>query len=139
MRILVDGSLPQSLSGRPNPEGVLIDRLSEAMDDAGLVVYASDHGYGAVVVSEPEVLAQQRVRTLASERSVALVYSVADDPQEAETNLRHGLRSLVERISAEPGGLFRIGRSGVHPSEAIVDADVALLPERMAPEERERD
>lgn len=122
MRILVDGSLPQSLSGRPNPEGVLIDRLTEAMDDAALVVYASDHGYGAVVVSEPEVLAQQRVRTLASERSVALVYTVADDPEEAETNLRHGLRSLVERISAEPGGLFRVGRSGVHPSEAIVEA-----------------
>ncbi len=121
MKILVDGALPQSLSDRPNPEGVVIHRVTERMDDAALVVYASEHGYAAVVVSEPEVLAQQRVRALAKEHSVALAYSVTDGPEEAETNFRHGLRSLVERTAAEPGGFFRIGRSGVHPAEVTLD------------------
>ena len=121
MKILLDGSLPQLLGERPNPEGIVIDRLTETMDDAALVAYASDHGYAAVVVSEPEVLAQQRVRALARERSVALVCSVADDPEEVDTNLRHALRSLVDRIAVEPGGFFSVGKSGVHPAGQALD------------------
>ena len=117
MKILVDGSLPQSLSDRPNAEGIVVHRVADTMDDAALVVYASEHGYAAVVVSEREVIAQQRVRELARERSVALVCSVTDDPEEVETNLRHALRSLVDRTTAEPGGLFRVDRSGAHPTD----------------------
>lgn len=117
MKILIDGSLPRSLSDRPNPEGIVVHRVAHTMDDAALVVYASEHGYAAVVVSEPEVLAQERVRELARKHSVALVCSVTDDPEEVETNLRHALRSLVDRTTTEPGGLFRVGKSGAYPAD----------------------
>jgi hypothetical protein len=93
MRILVDASLPISLSERPNPGGIVVDRVTDPMDDAALVVYAAEHGYAAVVVSEPEMLAQQRIRALAREREVSLVYSVTDDPEEAETNFATGSAS----------------------------------------------
>lgn len=122
MKVLVDGSLPATLSDRPNPEGVVIDRLTGPLDDVALVTYAADHSYAVVVVSEPEVLAQQRVRAVAEARSVALVYLVTDDPAEAETSLRHGLRSLMKRAKHSPGGVFRMGRSGVE----LVELGVGL-------------
>lgn len=117
MKILVDGSLPQSLSEKPNSEGVVVDRFTGATDDAALLEYASSHGYAALVVSEPEMLAQETFHALARDRSISLVYSVTDDPVEVETNLRHALRALVERIAADPGASFRISKSGVHSAD----------------------
>ncbi|MCA1703011.1 MAG: hypothetical protein LC808_06950, partial [Actinobacteria bacterium] len=69
MKILVDTSLPQSLADRPNAEGVVVHRLTDAIDDAALVVYAAEHGYAAVVLSDPEVVVQKRVRVLARKHS----------------------------------------------------------------------
>lgn len=118
MKILVDSSLPLTLAAMPNPEGVVIDRVADVMDDIGLVTYAAEHGYAALIVSEPEIVAQNRVRALAKDHSLALVYSVTEDPVEAETNIRHALPSLVERAAAAEGALFyRVGKSGIHPGD----------------------
>lgn len=100
MKLLLDASFPKTLDGLLNAEGIEIARVSERLSDKGLIEYASNEGYQALVLLDDEMVSREGLVDHAEKNGVVLVCSSTEDPFEAEVNLRQALGTFAARLES---------------------------------------
>ncbi len=99
MRLLLDAAFPAAAEGLSRP-GCSVERWTGGdVADRDLVEAADREGFTALAFVGSHALARQEVLALAAEHGLLVVVTTADDPFNAERDLREHLPSIVRQPS----------------------------------------